>query len=429
MKLNYKQTFLIGFGFFASSIAWSMYNVYVPILLEKYLASTMLIGIVMTFDNIFAVIFQPLFGALSDKTRTRFGRRMPYILIGLPICAVAFSLIPFTWSLATLMGVVIIFNFIMSTWRAPVVALMPDLTPPVFRSQANGIINFMGGLGSLFSFFVGGILFKIGGMPLPFVASAIVMLLALVVLKLFVHEEKYRLMAGIQENSKTEEATEVTREQDDQAHDKGSKKTSLIFLLFAILFWFTGYNAVETFFSSYVTHTLKGASGNYLTAGDAGLLLAMFSVTFLFFSIPAGFLGAKIGRKKTIMIGLVGVAVLFTAMVFAQNNIWALRILLLIGGCFWACVNINSLPMVVELAKWQDIGKYTGYYYFFSSSAAIISPVLFGWIRDMVIVYDSLFIYAVAAFLLALLCMIFVKHGEAKPIKQSVGEILENMDA
>ncbi len=429
MKLNYKQTFLIGFGFFASSIAWSMYNVYVPILLEKYLASTALIGFVMTIDNIFGVIFQPLFGAMSDKTRTRFGRRMPYILIGLPICAVAFSLIPFTWSLATLMGVVIIFNFVMSTWRAPVVALMPDLTPPVFRSQANGIINFMGGLGSFFSFFVGGILFKIGGMPLPFVASAIVMLLALVVLKLFVHEEKYRLMAGIQDESKTEEATGAAQEQDDQAQEKGSKKTSLILLLFAILFWFTGYNAVETFFSSYVTHTLRDASGNFLTAGDAGLLLAMFSVTFLFFSIPAGFLGAKIGRKKTIMIGLIGVAVLFTAMIFAQNNIWALRILLLIGGCFWACVNINSLPMVVELAKWQDLGKYTGYYYFFSFSAAIISPILFGLIRDMVIAYDSLFIYAAVAFLLALLCMIFVKHGEAKPINQSVGEILENMDA
>ncbi len=429
MKLNYKQTFLIGFGFFASSIAWSMYNVYVPILLEKYLASTALIGFVMTIDNIFGVIFQPLFGAMSDKTRTRFGRRMPYILIGLPICAVAFSLIPFTWSLTTLMGVVIIFNFVMSTWRAPVVALMPDLTPPVFRSQANGIINFMGGLGSFFSFFVGGILFKIGGMPLPFVASAIVMLLALVVLKLFVHEEKYRLMAGIQDESKTEEATGAAQEQDDQAQEKGSKKTSLILLLFAILFWFTGYNAVETFFSSYVTHTLRDASGNFLTAGDAGLLLAMFSVTFLFFSIPAGFLGAKIGRKKTIMIGLIGVAVLFTAMIFAQNNIWALRILLLIGGCFWACVNINSLPMVVELAKWQDLGKYTGYYYFFSFSAAIISPILFGLIRDMVIAYDSLFIYAAVAFLLALLCMIFVKHGEAKPINQSVGEILENMDA
>ena len=430
MKLNYKQTFLIGFGFFASSIAWSMYNVYVPILLEKYLASTALIGFVMTIDNIFGVIFQPVFGALSDKTRTRFGRRMPYILLGLPICAVAFSLIPFTWSLATLMGVVILFNFVMSTWRAPVVALMPDLTPPSFRSQANGIINFMGGVGSLFSFFVGGLLFKIGGMPLPFVASAIVMLLALVVLKLFVHEEKYRLEAGIEESQEIlsdSEKRDLELEQ-NVADGKTSKTVSLILLLFAILFWFCGYNAVETFFSQFVTHTLTDAAGKFLSAGDASLLLAVFSVTFLLFSIPAGMLGAKIGRKKTIIIGLVGVMILFTAMVFTNNNIWALRVLLFIGGCFWACVNINSLPMVVELAKWKDIGKYTGYYYFFSFSAAIISPILFGWIRDQVVTYNSLFIYAAIAYALALTCMAFVKHGETKPAKQTVGEILESMD-
>ncbi|HHW22820.1 MAG TPA: SLC45 family MFS transporter [Clostridiaceae bacterium] len=406
MKLNYKQTFLIGFGFFASSVAWSMYNVHVPTLLEKYLESTFLIGIIMTFDNIFGVIFQPLFGTLSDKTRTRFGRRMPYILIGLPICAVAFSLIPFTWSLATLMGVVIIFNFVMSTWRAPVVALMPDITPPPLRSKANGIINFMGGLGSLFSFAVGGILFKLGGVPLPFIASSVVMLLALLVLKLFVHEEKYKEAAGFEDNA----------EADQKAVDDGekSKKTaSLIFLLFAILFWFCGYNAVETFFSLYVINTLKDAAGNYLTEGDASLLLAFFSVTFLFFSIPAGFIGSKIGRKKTIMTGLAGVTVLFIVMVFT-GNIWVLRVLLFLGGAFWACVNINSLPMVVELAKWKDIGKYTGYYYFFSFSAAIISPILFGWIRDLVQNYDVLFIYAPIAFALAFISMIFVRHGEAK---------------
>ncbi len=409
MKLNYKQTFLIGFGFFASSIAWSMYNVYVPTLLQKYMDSTFLIGIVMTFDNIFGVIFQPLFGALSDKTQTRFGRRMPYILVGLPICAVAFSLIPFTWSLATLMGVVIIFNFVMSTWRAPVVALMPDITPPQFRSKANGVINFMGGLGSLFSFFIGGILFKIGGMPLPFIASAVVMLLALLVLKLFVHEEKYKAEAGVTENSETVEVN-------DDSSEKGKKKASLIFILFAILFWFCGYNAVETFFSLYVINTLKDTTGNFLTEGDASLLLAFFSVTFLFFSIPAGFIGSKIGRKNTIMIGLAGVTVLFIAMIFT-GNIWVLRILLLLGGAFWACVNINSLPMVVELAQWKDIGKYTGYYYFFSFSAAIISPILFGWIRDLVKNYDVLFIYAPIAFALAFISMLFVKHGEVKKVE------------
>lgn len=405
MKLNYKHTFLIGFGFFASSLAWSMYNTYVPILLERYLTSTLLIGFVMTFDNIFGVVFQPIFGAFSDKTVTRLGRRMPYILAGIPICAVAFALIPFTGSLATLMVVVIIFNFVMSTWRAPVVALMPDITPPPLRSQANGIINFMGGAGSLFSFFMGGMLFKIGGMPLPFITSAAVMLISLLILKLFVNENKYRIEAT------NEEGAEKTEKKDSP--EKGAKKVSLILILFAIFFWFCGYNAVETFFSLYVTNTLKDASGNYLTAGDASLLLGMFSITFLFFSIPAGIIGSKAGRRKTILTGLTGVMVLFPAMLFTEN-VWILRILLLIGGAFWACVNINSLPMVVEMAKWKDIGKYTGYYYFFSFSAAIVSPVLFGWIRDFVGNYNSLFIYAAIAFALAILCMAFVKHGESK---------------
>ncbi len=418
MKLNYKQTFLIGFGFFASSLAWSMYNVYVPILLENYLTSTLLIGLIMTIDNAFGVIFQPLFGALSDKTNTRYGRRMPYILIGIPICAVAFTLIPFTWSLASLMVVVILFNFVMSTWRAPVVALMPDVTPPPLRSKANGVINFMGGAGSLFSFFIGGLLFKAGGMPLPFIVSAIVMLFAAVILKLFVHEDKYAEKAGVAESNAKEEALE--KEEKDAENKAGGKKwVSLLLILFAILFWFCGYNAVETFFSLYVTNTLKDAAGNFLTAGDASLLLGIFSVTFLLFSIPAGFMGSKIGRKKTILIGLAGVTCLFIAMLFT-GNLWALRILLFFGGAFWACVNINSLPMVVELAKWQNIGKYTGYYYFFSFSAAIVSPILFGWIRDMVGSYEILFIYAPVAFIFAFICMLFVKHGEAKKIETTI---------
>lgn len=423
MKLNYRQTFLIGFGFFASSIAWAMYNNYVPILLKNYLTSTTLIGIVMTFDNIFGVIFQPLFGTLSDRTRTRFGRRMPYILIGIPVCAVAFPFIPYTKSLFSLMAVVIIFNFVMSTWRAPVVALMPDLTPASLRSQANGIINFMGGLGSLFSFFAGGLLFKAGGMPLPFLASALLMLAAVIVLKVFIRETAaaglHTVEVGTENTNENSQPPAAANTSDIRASASSKpapgSRVSLIFLLLAILFWFSGYNAIETFFSLYVTNTLKDSAGNFLTAGDASLLLAMFSLTFLFFSIPAGFISVKIGRKNTILIGLMGVMVLFALMMFI-NNIMALRILLLLGGIFWACVNINSLPMVVEMAKWKDIGKYTGYYYFFSFSAAIISPILFGFIRDLVVRYDSIFAYSAVSYGLAIVCMLFVKHGEAQKI-------------
>ncbi|MDD3866147.1 MAG: MFS transporter, partial [Eubacteriales bacterium] len=127
MKLDYKKTFLIGFGFFASSLAWSIYNSFVPLMLEeRFLASTAIIGFIMTIDNIFGVIFQPLFGQLSDRTRTRFGRRMPYIMLGIPTCAAAFIFIPRMPTLFAMMAVIIAFNLIMSFWRSPVVALMPD---------------------------------------------------------------------------------------------------------------------------------------------------------------------------------------------------------------------------------------------------------------------------------------------------------------
>ena len=411
MKLNYKQTFLIGFGFFASSIAWSLYNAYVPILLSNFITSTFFIGIVMTFDNIFGVVFQPLFGALSDKTKSKMGRRMPYILFGIPICAVAFTIIPLTNSLFSLIAVLVVFNFVMSVWRAPVVALMPDLTPPSLRSKANGVINFMGGLGSLFSFLVGGLLFKLGGMPLPFLCSAVLMVGALLVLKFFVKEDLSLLARYEEEEKKEQEKEQQLQELNDK--NKGNPGKSLIFLLFAILFWFTGYNAVETFFSTYVVNTLKDSTGAFLTAGDASMLLAMFSLTFLIFSIPAGFISGKIGRRTTIIIGLAGVTVLFSVMTLV-TDVNVLRVLLLLGGVFWAFVNINSLPMVVEMAKWKDIGKYTGYYYFFSFSASIISPILFGFIRDVLNRYDVLFVYAAIAFALAIACMTFVRHGEVK---------------
>jgi MFS family permease len=189
-KLDMKKTLLLSFGFFASSIAWSVYNSFVPQILEGFIKSTTLIGFIMTIDNIFGVIFQPVFGRLSDKTRTRFGRRMPYIFIGLPICAAAFTLVPYMNSVFSLMAVLIIFTFVMSAWRSPVVALMPDITPGPQRSQANGIVNLMGGVGSLFAFAAGGILFNRGGFPLPFLMSSIMMMAALAVLALFVREPK-----------------------------------------------------------------------------------------------------------------------------------------------------------------------------------------------------------------------------------------------
>jgi MFS family permease len=422
-KLDVKKTLLLSFGFFASSIAWSVYNSFVPQILEGFIASTTLIGFIMTFDNIFGVIFQPLFGGLSDRTRTRFGRRMPYIFIGLPICAVAFTIIPRMGSLPSLMAVVIIFTFVMSAWRSPVVALMPDITPGPLRSQANGIVNLLGGVGSLIAFFAGGILFNIGGFPLPFLMSAIMMLLALAVLALFVREPKEAYepiaSAGQAKASEAEPAGEKIKKTDIKLTKE--EKKSLLLILFGVFFWFTGYNAVETFFTLYATNTLG------MSPGDASMTLSIFSLTFLVFAVPAGFIGAKTGRRRAILAGLAGLVVLFLPMIFL-TNVWVTRACLFLGGFFWALVNINSLPMVVKLSGEDKVGAFVGYYYFFSFSSQIVSPILFGFIRDMVGHYRVLFLYACIAFIVAAVSLFFVRHGEDNSEPVTATQVLEGLD-
>jgi len=430
-KLNVKTTLLLSFGFFASSIAWTVYNAYVPQILAGFISSTTLIGLVMTIDNIFGVIFHPLFGSLSDKTRTRFGRRMPYIFIGLPICAAAFTLIPHMNTLLSLMIILIIFTFVMSAWRTPAVSLMPDLTPGPLRSQANGIVNLMGGVGAVLALFVGGILFNVwlhktgNGFPIPFLMSSILMLLALAVLALFVREPKHAY-----EPSPAAKAREDKDSSPSPAAEKSAKadtkltrdeKKSLLLILFGIFFWFTGYNAIETFFTLYATNTLG------MRPGDASMTLSIFSLTFLAFAVPAGFIGAKIGRRRAILIGLSGLTLLFLPLIFIAN-VWITRSVLFFGGFFWAFVNINSLPMVVRLSGEAKIGTYIGYYYFFSFSSQIVSPILFGFIRDMVGHYKVLFLYACIAFAVAMVCLFFVKHGEDKSDKTTAIQVLDGLD-
>lgn len=425
MKLDYKKTMLIGFGFLATSISWAVYNAYVPLLLNDYLpeqftvipdvfwlGKATAIGAIMTIDNIFGAIFQPIFGSISDKTRTRFGRRMPFIMVGIPICAVAFFFIPYTTVLWALITVLILFNFIMSIWRAPVVALMPDLTPSRFRSQANGIINFMGGVGTLIAFLAGGLLFNWGGMDYPFALGAIVMVIALVVLKIFIREPMRPIEEPVEKPAKKAKAPkpELTVQQ------KKRKRKSLLAILIAILFWFMGYNAVETFFTLYVTTTFKNASGVFLSGGDASLMLSVFSLAFLAFAIPAGFIGARVGRKKTILTGLAGITVLFLIMFFISDQT-ILYTLLILGGLCWAAINVNSLPMVVDMTGFSSLGKYTGYYYLFSFSASIVSPILFGAIRDFSQSYQNLFIYSAIAFAVAFVSMLFISKGDGEAKK------------
>ena len=434
-RLNYKQTFLIGFGFLASSLAWAIYNSQVPLILsERFLLSNTLIGTIMTIDNFFGVIFQPLIGAWSDNTRTRIGRRMPWIAIGLPICAILFSLVPLQQTLFAFMAVIILFNLIMALWRSPVISLMPDVTPAPLRSEANGIINMMGGVGSIVAFFFGGMLSELRDDKFfAFFMATVIMLMALLVLLKFIREPdairfKEEQQIPIRDNTASRWAqaarlsidrhripdTDPIDEEKQRSFTafnalSGPEKRSLVSILVSIFAWFLGYNAIETFFTLYATSTYG------ITGGQATMMLAGFSLTFLLFAIPAGLIAQKFGRKRTIVTGLIGIIGLFLP-ILAQPSQWLLQILLILGGACWAMININSLPMVLEFASEKNIGAFTGYYYLFSFTAAIVSPIFFGAIQD---IFDSnglLFLFAIICFSIAFFFMQFVKHGDSQPV-------------
>ncbi|NLZ72164.1 MAG: SLC45 family MFS transporter, partial [Clostridiaceae bacterium] len=247
-KLNYGKTFLIGTGFFASSLLWSLYNSFIPLILKDFITSTTLIGFIMTIDNIFGVIFQPVFGAMSDRTHTKIGKRMPYIIIAAPLCAGLFFFIPRMSSVITLMALVIVFNFGMSVWRAPIVALMPDLTPKQHWSKANGVINLMGGVSSIIAFLIGGKIANSFGRSATFGMGSIVMLIAVIILFIFVKEPVNQASTISQkESKKKEKILDLSNFKKLPTEDRHN----LTYLLLAIFFWFCGYNAVETFFTSF----------------------------------------------------------------------------------------------------------------------------------------------------------------------------------
>jgi maltose/moltooligosaccharide transporter len=408
MKLDYRKTFIIGLGFFTVSIVWGLYNVAMPIFLDKLGLNGVQVGSVMTIDNFFALIFLPIFGALSDKTNTRYGRRMPYLLVGIPLSAIAFIIIPFAKAaLLPLMITVIAMNFFMSIYRSPTVALMPDFTPRPLRSKANGIINFMGGVGAVIAFLIGGILFKMNDF-FPFAVGSFILIFTIIIMYLVVHEPKEVL------TDKTETEVENT------AVEEKGRRMSLIFLLLAIFFWFTGYNAIETFFSTYAVKVLG------MDMSQASFMLAAFSGFLVLFSIPSGILATKIGRKRTILIGITILFLAFLGLNFIHGNI-LMYVLLAVGGISWALININSYPMVVEMTSNKGIGKYTGYYYFFSMMAAIISPILYGFLKD-IIGDQLLFQYSSVSMVVAFFFMMLVKHGEVKAQPKSAFEGIEHME-
>ncbi|HEX5941358.1 MAG TPA: MFS transporter, partial [Anaerolineales bacterium] len=377
MKFNYGKIFLLGFGFFGVSVIWGVYNAFVPIFLaNKFGLEAAFIGFFMTLDNVAALFIQPPVGAWSDRLRTPIGRRLPFILVGAPITALAFGIIPLAAVLPLFVACTSTLLLSAALWRTPVVALMPDITPSEKRSQANGIINFMGGIGTIIALQTGGMLYKLSP-AFPFWLGSVLVVVAALIVFLFVKEPREHLENNEPQPNMIESLREVLNEEDKS----GAR------ILFAIFFWFLGYSAVETFFTLYAQEHLG------IDAGDGATLLSVFPLFFVLFAIPSGFIAARIGRRVAISFGLIVVAVILALFYILPADILLAPVsplplvgiplvengprmltmagvMLIFGGIGWAFVNINSLPMVVELTTAARLGTFTGLYYLFSTLSA-----------------------------------------------------------
>jgi maltose/moltooligosaccharide transporter len=411
MKLSYGKTFVLGLGFFGVSIIWGVYNAFVPLFLaNKFGLAPVLIGFFMTLDNFAALFIQPPMGAWSDRLRTPIGRRMPFLLVGAPISAAAFGLIPLAAILPVFVACTSTLLLSMALWRTPVVALMPDITPSQYRSQANGIINFMGGVGAIFSFLGGAALYKLNP-AFPFwMGSALVIVAGLLVIA-FIREPK------IYEASEAQPGMIASLEEAFRDPDK-----SVLRLLFAIFFWFLAYTAIEAFFTLYAQKHLG------LPEADGARLLGQLSLTFVLFALPSGYIGAKVGRRPTIMTGiavmtLVILAIFFTPVATLTQPVFTVPVLglvpvigllLMVAGAAWALININSLPMVVDMTTLARVGTYTGLYYLFSTLAAIVGPNVNGWMVQLSnLNYNMVMMLAPLFLIVAFFLMAGVRRGEA----------------
>lgn len=409
MKLNYRRTFFIGLAFMSISAFWQLYDSIIPLILKHtFEIGDTLAGVVMALDNVLALFMLPIFGALSDRVDTKVGKRMPFILSGTAVAVAAMLLIPVADNVINLpffVGVLLVALVAMSTYRSPAVALMPDVTPKPLRSQANGIINLMGALGAVYSLVLISLLVPESGKPnyMPiFGLVATLMVTSVLILFGTIREKKIAAeMKGFEE-------PEV---EETQASGSGTMepavRRSFWLILASIFFWFFAYNAVTTAFSKYAQDFLGIAGGGFANS----LMLATVAAVIAF--IPAGLIAARIGRKRTIMAGITVLGVCFAIAALFTSFSPLINVLLVLIGFGWAAINVNSYPMVVEMAKGSDVGKFTGYYYTASMSAQILTPVVSGFFMEHV-GYRTLFPYAAIFMLVAFITMSQVKHGDSK---------------
>ena len=447
MKLNNKRTILVGLAFLSICAFWQMYDNIVPLILTRtFHMNETISGLIMAADNILALFLLPFFGSLSDRTNTKIGKRMPFILFGTGCAIILMNLLPLiengyyaapstakTVSFVIVLGLLLI---AMGTYRSPAVALMPDVTPKPLRSKGNAIINLMGAVGGILYLAITSVLYsqsrleaieaaggRVNYQPLFMIVSAI-MFVSIGVLFLTIKEPKLTA-----ENQALEEqhpewnlATE-----DSAGHEvlPAPVKRSLGFLLASIALWFIGYNGVTTWFTTYVSEVM----GQGLGGASTCLLIATVGAIVSY--IPVGQIASKIGRKKTILGGVILLAVCFALGYVLTTAYQSINVIMFVVfalvGLAWAAINVNSLPMVVEMCRDSDIGKFTGYYYTASMAAQVVTPVVAGTLMRH-IDYRVLFPYAAFFVALSGVTMCFVRHGDAKAEGKRGLEAFEEMD-
>ena len=422
MKLNYKRTLLVGLAFMSILAFWQFYDQVVPYLLEKKFGlGTFAANAIMSIDNVLAIFMLPLFGAISDRTVTRLGKRTPYILFG-TLAAVALLVVlglfteqsRFWGFFFTLMALL----FVMAVYRTPAVAYMPDVTEKPLRSKANAIINLMGYIGGIFSMIVMMFLLKSTGkdaagnaiyaedqrfLPVFLIVGAF-MLITVLIMVFTLKENK---LPHVEDK---DEALTYAAGKPDQAVMR-----SLVLILCSVFLWFMAYNAVTTAFSRFCVNVwgadLSVSSGYLLTATAAAI------ISF----VPLGFVSGKLGRKRTVLLGIAVMTVCYAIAFFIRSQTPVMYLIFALVGIGWAAINVNSFPMVVEMSSGSDVGKYTGFYYTFSMAAQITTPLLSGLIIDHLGVgYNALFPYAVLFSALSFVTMSLVRHGDVQ--KEAITE-------
>ena len=503
MKLNYKRTILVGFAFFLISAFWQAYDAIVPLALTNHFGLPQSIsGVVMSIDNILAVFMLPIFGALSDKVMTKFGRRTPFIVIGTVAAVLSFVLLTVVngiqlnalaesgitdrynaaagvfeststnlkamldsglisegaynsgileaealfdsvketlkeealaltldnaWPLVSFIAVLLLVLIAMATFRSPAVALMPDVTVKPLRSKGNAIINLMGTAGGIIILALSSV-FGISKDPYMsytgyVIATCGVMLLGLVVFIITVKEKLWAdEMEATTKELGLEDLPEANADNDAPKRmlDRAEFK-SLILILASVALWYIGYNSITSKYSVYSTNVLGVDYGLTLIVAQAAAVIAY---------IPVGIVASKLGRRKTILAGITMLATAFLIGNFigAGTGNLVMYPIFALAGIGWATINVNSFPMVVELAKGGEVGKYTGYYYTASMAAQIVAPILSGVLYDLFGMRIMFFLFGTVFVALSFVTMFFVKHGDAKPEVQGALESLAGAD-